>query len=157
MTDSIPTRIPWDQLPALKASGWTVLSVTPLEGAETQICMAPPAPLAAPVPAIHRPRPAGLLSKAPERSSLTGELDLLRAQAWKHPGKAANKTLLRGLRLDLIAERSGTYRLLLARQGAAPSDQELATVLAHWPEPVGETSEPEHFMHGDWQCLKVMW
>lgn len=104
----------------------------------------------------QRQRPACLQPKKEELSPLTERLSLLRSMAWQHPGKPARITLTNGLRLDLVAEPGGTYRLLLARQTATPSDTELATVLNHWPDPIPDVG-PEAFDFQGWHCIKVVW
>lgn len=113
--------------------------------------------LALPGTPPKRQRPACLPEKTETRSLLSGRLQILQSKAWQSIGRPATITLANGLRIDLVVEKSGTYRLLLARQEAEPGDRELSTVLAHWPDPVPETSATERFEHGGWKCLKVTW
>lgn len=81
----------------------------------------------------------------------------LYGDACRHAGQQKSVTLPGGLQVRTI-QFDGVTRLLLARQGDVwPSDQEWATVLAHWPHDVVEEPKPEKFQHGGWNCMRGAW
>jgi hypothetical protein len=90
------------------------------------------------------------------KSKLAQRLADLHRKAVAAPGQRQTTTLAGGLRIDLIAGLDGMTRILLARQGAYPSDAEWRTTLAHFPyQPPAVT--PERIEYRGWQSLRAGW
>lgn len=136
-------RAPWSKLPELLAAGMQILAVEQLEGAETLLVVDQ-------IPEPPRPK------EPPAMSTLGRMLAGLHLRAKLHRGEPQRLDLPGGLRIDLVVTREET-RLLLARQGTVPSDQEWATVLAHFPYDPPLDAHPTRFEHNGWRCMKAAW
>ncbi len=101
--------------------------------------------------ATHPARPRGKGAK------LAATLARLASQAAARPGDVERIHLPGGLRIDIMVGVDSLTRLMLARRGVHPSDQEFSTVLAHWPYDVPMDVVPEQFEFKQWRCLRAAW
>lgn len=75
-------------------------------------------------------------------SKLTPKIAKQLAWCFEHVMRRRKEELPGGLSITIYIDLAGRRHVMLARQGAVgPSQQEAATVLAHWPEPTPPASE----------------
>jgi hypothetical protein len=88
-----------------------------------------------------------MASENPKAPGLVGIL----ADLWQRASKRENiparhENLGRGLGVDLVVRTSGQVQIQVYRPGKTPSDQELLTVLKHFPTPIDvETGSVKRF------------
>ena len=91
------------------------------------------------------------------KSPLARLLAELVERAEKAPGKVQRIFLPGGLRVDTIVGLDGMSRVMLGRQGVAPSDTEWVTTLNHWPYDPPLETDAERFEHKGWHCMRAGW
>jgi hypothetical protein len=113
----------WCDLPAILASGARIVTVRQLAGADTEIVMV-----------LKELTMDQAQQKSEMASKLTQTLATMLASARSTPGKVIRQELAHGMRIDIIRNRDGEERMQLSRPTVYPSDQEIQTVIKHWPE-----------------------
>lgn len=111
----------WSDLPAILASGARIVTVRQLAGADTEIVMV--------LKELTMEQ-----AKTEMASKLTQTLATMLASARSAPGKVIRQELAHGMRIDIVRSRDGEERMQLSRPTVYPSDQEIKTVIKHWPE-----------------------